>query len=187
MDFPVKSGAKAHSQLTAVAKPKLGARIGSRYDVECLAPDGSVKWRELVPNLVVNSGLDHLLSVITSSGYVTAGGWFVGLMTTANTINATDTATTHSFTISTAFSESPLPSFSFGAISAASVSNSTTPASFSINASTTLAGAYLVSSNNVGEPTEGALLFGGAAFSVERNVANGDTVNVTITVSTEVT
>jgi len=187
MDFPVKPKASAQAQISSKPNLSMGARIGSTYNVECIGADGAVKWREEVHNIVVNAGLDHLLSVMTSSGYVTAGGWFVGLMTTVNGINATDTATTHTFGISTAFTQSPLPTFSFGAISSQSVSNSTTVAAFSINATTTLAGAYLVSSGNVGEPTAGSLLFGGAAFSAERNVVSSDTVNVTITVSTEVT
>ena len=31
------------------------------YDVECYDKDGNLKWREVVPNLVVNAGLDDVL------------------------------------------------------------------------------------------------------------------------------
>ena len=45
----------------------------------------------------------------------------------------------------------------------------------------------MVNGNTKAAATTGAILFGGAAFSVERSVVTGDTINVTVTVSTEVT
>ena len=36
-------------------------KIGSVWNVECVSPEGNVKWSEVVENIVVNEGLDYLL------------------------------------------------------------------------------------------------------------------------------
>ncbi len=66
-----------------------------------------------------------------------------------------------------------------GTVSAGSVSNSGSPASFGINASATVYGAFM---NTANSGTAGTL-FGMAPFSASRSVLSGDTLNVTITCS----
>jgi hypothetical protein len=57
------------------------------------------------------------------------------------------------------------------------------PAVFSINATTTVGGAFLISNNTKGGTT--GVLFSAADFAApgDRAVVNGDTLNVTITLS----
>lgn len=154
------------------------------YNVWCVDKHGVTVWRERKPNIVVNQGLNHALSIITATAHVS--GWFVGIGATDFTLAATDVATTMGITPVTHFTGT-LPAYTAGAISAQSVDNSGSPAQFSITSATTLGGAYMVNSSVNAVPSAGAILFGGASFSAARAVQSGDTVNVTITIGAEVT
>lgn len=187
MDLPIRPVTQAHCEIVMSHGLELGFRPHSRYLVECIKPDGKLRWREDVPNIVVNQGLDHVLAVITTTGFVT--NWFVAPAATAFTIAAADVATTAGVRaqFTAAYSEAVLQTYVAGAIAAQSVDNSASKASFSINAATTLGGVFLLDSNNKTTPAEGAILFGGAAFSADRAVQSGDTLNIQITIGAEVT
>jgi hypothetical protein len=62
-------------------------------------------------------------------------------------------------------------------------SNSASPASYTINATATVGGAFLISNNTKGGTT--GVLFSASDFSApgDRVVASGDTLNVTYTFS----
>lgn len=55
------------------------ARFTSRYTVECVGPDGALKWRETIDNIVVNTGLNALLDN-TFNAAAGSVNWFVGLI-----------------------------------------------------------------------------------------------------------
>jgi len=63
------------------------------------------------------------------------------------------------------------------------ITNSASPASFSINATATIGGAFLISNNTKGGTT--GTLFSAADFQSpgDRSVVSGDTLNVTYTFS----
>ena len=188
MKIGAGSRTTAHCEIIGNSYMKLHSVPRAHYEVECWTSSGGLRWSESCRNIVVNQGLDHLLSVITTTAHVS--GWFVGVMTTGFTgLAATDTATGSAVNnnLSSAFSNATLPAFTAGSISGQSVDNSASKAAFNINAATSLGGAILVNSNVKAGPTEGAILYGGATFSAERAVQNGDTLNVTVTISTEVT
>lgn len=49
------------------------------YTVECVGPDGQVKWQENIENLVVNVGkIDILDKYFSGSAYTAA--WYLGLV-----------------------------------------------------------------------------------------------------------
>ena len=162
------------------------ARLGSIkprniYEIECIGPTGNLKWRESGKNLVVNEGLNHSLAIITVTAHVAA--WHVGLTATAAVFAAGDTLASHTgwteITPYTGDRKTYVP----GAISSQSVDNSSNKASFAVTtAATTVGGAFLCS---VSTGTAG-ILYGGATIAA-RAIANGDTVNVTITCGAEVT
>jgi len=147
------------------------------YRFECYGADGALKWVEEVPNLVVNAGLNDLLDKYFK-GSTYSAAWYVGLKGTG-TIAAGDTLASHGgWTEITAYSGNR-KALSLGSVSSQSVNNSGSPASFAINGTATVAGAFLAT---VDTGTSGTL-YGAADFSGSRSVIDGDTLNVTVTLT----
>lgn len=161
-----------------MSKIGIGAiKPSTRYRVECVGADGVVKWVEEVDNLVVNAGLNDLLDKYFK-GSTYSAAWYVGLKG-AGTIAAADTLASHGgWTEITAYTGNRKP-LTLGSVSSQSVNNSGSPASFAINGSATVAGAFIAS---VDSGTSG-VLYGAADFSSSRAVVNGDTLNVTATLT----
>ena len=165
------------------------AGAGGVFTVECRDAQGNLKWSESMHNLVVNVGLKDMNDkYFTGSGYTAA--WFLGLVTgpgAGNTYAAGDTMASHSgWTEDVGYSQSTRPACSFGAATTADpsvITNSASVAVFSINATTTVAGAFLTSNNTKGGTT--GVLFSVANFQSpgDRAVVSGDTLNVTYTFS----
>lgn len=167
--------------LDRAAGLRFGARFATRYRVECVGADGRLKWVEEFPNLVVNAGLDDLLAkYFKGSGYTAS--FFVGLKA-AGAPAAGDTMASHGgWALSTPYSDATRPALTLGSVSGQSVDNSASKASFSINASATVAGAF-VTDNNTKAGTTGTL-YGAGDFASARAVVDGDTMNVTVTLTT---
>ena len=148
-----------------------------RYQVECLGPDGELKWSEDVENLVTTVGGNDLIDKYFKGSAYTAS-WFMGLKG-AGTIAAGDTAASHAGWTEVNPYTGNRPAITFGTTSARS--NTATAVSFSITVAgpTTCAGAF-VQSVNTG--TTG-ILYSASDFSLSRSVTTGDTLNVTLTVS----
>lgn len=68
-----------------------------------------------------------------------------------------------------------------GSPAAGAMSNSSSKASFSVNATARIFGAFLTSSNTVGGTT--GTLYGGGLFTVSRQLFSGDTLNVQVDLS----
>lgn len=93
-----------------------------------------------------------------------------------------DTMASHaSFVESTAYSNANRVTWTPGAVSAGSVSNSGAVAAFSINATDWIFGAFLTSNNTISGTTGSLYGMGVNSSGVARQVLNGDTLNVTIT------
>jgi hypothetical protein len=124
---------------------------------------------------------------LTSTAQITT--WYIGLYGAgaSNTPAATDTASSHAgWTEAVPYSNATRPAATFVAATNANpsvVTNSASPASFTINATATVGGAFLIS-NNTKSGTTGTL-FSAADFSSpgDRSVASGDTLQVTYTFS----
>lgn len=176
------------SGLVAGAHPTEVAKATGKFLVECFDKDGNLKWRAEESNLVVNVGLQYMAgTALTSTAQITT--WYIGLYGAgaSNTPAATDTASSHAgWTEVTPYSNSTRPAASFTAATNANpsvVTNSGTPASFSINATATVGGAFLISNSTKGGTT--GTLFSAADFQSpgDRSVVSGDTLNVTYTFS----
>ena len=159
-----------------------------KFSVVCHDKDGNIKWEEVIDNLVVNVGLQDMNSkYFTGSSYTAA--WYLGLYGAAASNNpaAGDTMSSHAgWTEVTAYSQSTRPACTFGVPTTANPSvatNSASAATFSINGSTTVGGAFLTSNNTKGGTT--GTLFSAADFQSpgDRSVVNGDTLTVTYTFS----
>ena len=154
----------------------------STYLFEAFDKDGNLKWREEQDNIVVNTGLDDILDTyFKGSGYTAA--WYVGLINTTPTPLAGDTLASKAWAEVTAYSEGTRPALTLGAVASQSVDNSASKASYSINAnSTVIGGAFLAKSSTKGETA--SLLYSAVAFTAaDKSLDNGDTLNVTVTLT----
>jgi hypothetical protein len=163
------------------------AKATGRFLMECYDKDGLLKWSAEESNLVVNGGLQYMAgTALTSTTQITT--WYIGLYGAgaSNTPAAGDTMASHAgWTEVTPYSGAR-PTVTFVAATNANpsvVTNSASPASFSINATQTVGGAFLVSDSTAGGST--GTLFSAADFQSpgDRSVVSGDTLNVTYTFS----
>jgi hypothetical protein len=152
--------------------------------MQCFDKDGNLKWEAKSENLVVNVGLKDMNDkYFTGSAYTAA--WYIGLYGAAASNNpaAGDTAASHAgWTEVTAYSQATRPQAVFAAATTADpsvITNSASPAVYSINGTTTVGGAFLISNSTKGGTT--GTLFSAADFQSpgDRSVASGDTINVT--------
>jgi hypothetical protein len=159
-----------------------GLSSGGVFTVTCYDKDGHEKWVNIAPNLVVNTGLQSMnTQFFTGSAYTAA--WYIGLVngtSSTTTFSGGDTLPTHpGWTENTSYAGNRKAA-SFGAATLAdpsNINNSASAASFTMNASANIAGAFLT---NVATGTSG-LLFSAADFQApgDRSVVNGDVLNIT--------
>ena len=158
------------------------------YKIQCFDAQGNLKWEAESKNLVVNVGLQDMnAKYFTGSAYTAA--WYIGLYGAgaSNTPAASDTMSSHAgWTENTGYSNATRPACTFATPTTANPSvatNSASPASFNINATSTVGGAFLTSNNTVGGTT--GTLFSAADFGApgDRSVASSDILNVTYTLS----
>ena len=162
-----------------------GVIVRPDYGVKVLAPrfrfdftarrNGKVIWRESACNLVVNAGLDSLLSVyFDAATQITT--WYLGLKGTGSAA-AGDTLASHGGWSEIADYTGDRQAITFGSASGGSLSGSAV--TFAIDATVTIAGALIAS---VDSGTSG-LLYSAGDFAAPRSLANGDELDVTPTVT----
>jgi hypothetical protein len=149
-----------------------------RYDAECIGADGKTKWRDGFDNLVTTEGKTDLVDkYFKGSGYTAA--WFLGLKG-AGTAAVGDTMASHAAWLEVSgYTSSTLPAITFGTTAAGS--NTATAVSFAVNATATVAGAFVTTNSTKGAAS--GTLYSAGDFSAPRSVVSGDTLNVTITIS----
>jgi hypothetical protein len=171
------------------------AFAGGVFTVTCRDKDGNLKWEESNPNLVVNVGLQDMnTKYFTGTTYTAA--WYLGLVTgpaSGTTFSAGDTLASHGATGSGGWTEDTNYSgnrkaCTFGTATTADpsvITNALNTASFTMNATTTIAGAFLT---NVASGTSG-ILFSVSDFQApgDRAVINGDVLLVTYTFNLDAT
>ena len=174
----------ANASIVSGNSTQIGLKAGGVYSMQCFDKDGNLKWEAKSDNLVVNVGLKDMNDkYFTGSAYTAT--WFIGLYGAAASNNpaAGDTAASHAgWTEVTDYSQSTRPSAVFAAATTADpsvISNTASPAVYSINDTAVIGGALLISNSTKGGTT--GILFSAADFQSpgDRSVANGDTINVT--------
>ena len=152
-------------------------RIGGIFEIDCFDKSGNRKWSDVAKNLVVNAGLDHILNV-QFHATTQVNPWYVGLKLTGSPASA-DTLATHSgWTEATGYTGNR-KEYVEAAASGKSITNSANKASFAIGSAATIAGAFVASASAGSTGT----LFCAANFTTPRAVENGDTLEVTYTLS----
>ena len=176
------------SGLTCNIKASEDAQATGLFEIKCHDKDGNLKWEAQSKNLVVNAGLAYMAgSALTSVAQITT--WYVGLYGagSSNTPAAADTMSSHAgWTEVVAYSNATRVAATFVTATTADpsvVTNSASPATFNINGTTTVGGAFLTS-GSAKSGTAGTL-FSAADFGSpgDRSVVNSDTLSVTYTFS----
>jgi hypothetical protein len=164
------------------------AKATGVYHVECRDKDGNLKWSADTKNLVVNAGLAYMAgTALTSVAQITT--WYIGLYGAgaSNTPAAGDTMSSHAgWTEVVAYSNATRVAATFVTATTANpsvVTNAASPATFNINGTTTVGGAFLTSGSAKGGTT--GTLFSAADFSSpgDRSVVSGDIISVTYSFS----
>lgn len=187
MNEQSKANDTVGASLSRAIQSNDSAKAGGVYRIECRDSEGNLKWVAEEHNLVVNEGLQDMnAKYFTGSSY--SATWYLGLYGSAATNNpvAGDTAASHSFTEITPYSNATRPTCTFGTPTTADPSvatNSASPATFTINATATVGGAFLISNSTKGGST--GVLFSASDFAApgDRSVASGDSLVVTYTFS----
>lgn len=181
MDQNTKQTIDFSNSLNTSQEPSYGVGFKNTYKFEAFDKEGNLKWEETVNNLVVNTGLDHILNNYYKASNFTAAH-FVGLLSNTPTIAAADTMGTHAgWSEITAFSEAARQALTLGTVSGQSVNNSASKAVFTINGTANIGGAFISTSATFGD---NGVLIGAAAFTTgNRSLISGDTLNVTVTLS----
>lgn len=163
----------------------LKVKMSGRYKVEHFDSAGKLKGTYEFPNGIVDEGMNHILN--TQFHDTTAvSTWYLGLIDNAGftALSNSDTAAqiggTNGWAESTAYSEATRQEWTEGAASGRSITNSST-VDFSINASVTLKGIFVVSSSTKSGTT--GTLWSTAAFASTVTAVNGDSLKITYTVS----
>jgi len=164
------------------------AKATGVYHVKCHDKDGNLKWSAESKNLVVNAGLAYMAgTALTSVAQITT--WYIGLYGAgaSNTPAAGDTMSSHAgWTEVVPYSNSTRVAATFVTATTANpsvVTNAASPATFNINATSTVGGAFLTSGSAKSGTT--GTLFSASDFSSpgDRSVVSGDIISVTYTFS----
>lgn len=160
--------------------------------VATLLRDGEVIWRDEFPNTVVTVGKNQMLDSALAGSSYTVTGPFIGLIssTSFSTISAADTMSSHAGWLEAGNANaptytSPRKTASWSAAAAGSKALSSA-ASFGITSTGTVKGAFMVYGSGAVstiDSTAGVLFSAGLFTGGDRAVINGDTLNVSYSVS----
>lgn len=172
--FGLRAAARGSTALVEGAKSPVMV-----FDVECFGPDGKLKWRERAHNLVTNAGRTDILNKYFKGSTYTAA-WYLFLKGTG-AVAATDTlASSGAWSEVTPYAGSR-PAITWGSPSGTSTVSlaSSAAISIAITGTATVAGAGCCT---VASGTSGTI-YNVSDFAASRNVLNGDTLNVTPTIT----
>lgn len=145
------------------------------YLVECFDKGGNLKWSEQFANLVTTAGKTDIIDkYLKGSGYTAA--WYLGLKGTGSAAVG-DTLASHAGWSEVSDYSGNRKAITWGTTSGGS--NTASAVSFSITGTATVAGAFVTTA----ETGTSGVLYSAGDFSTSRSVANGDTLNVTPTLS----
>lgn len=164
---------------SGILMPESNILAMGQYECQIIR-DGKVidEWTD--KNLVVNEGLNKLLNVMFN-GDTAVGTWYCGIFEGNYTPTSSVTAATiaSASTESTAYTSATRPEYVEVASTAQSITNSASRASFVFNATKTIYGAFLVSTNT--KSGTSGVLFSAARFSSSKAVESGDELLLTYT------
>lgn len=184
------SDANSSALLAALIAEQMNAK--GVFVAECYDKDGNLKWRDEFRNTVMTVGKNEILDkALAGSGYTVVGP-YMGLISSASfsAISAADTMASHSGWLEAGNANAPpyTGTRKTAVWSAASAGAKALSAalSFAITGTGTIKGCFMVfgsAATNVVDATVGILLSAGLFSGGDRAVINGDTVNVSYSLS----
>jgi hypothetical protein len=168
------------------------AEAHGRYEIECIGPDGRLKWREVIENVVCTVGKNLALDTFLAGAAYTVTGPYMGLIssTSWSAVSAGDTMSSHAGWLEAGGANAPTYTGNRKTAawsSAASGSKALSAAlSFAITGTGTVKGAFLVYGSGASatkDNTGGTLWSAGTFTSGDKAVINGDTLNVAYSTS----
>jgi hypothetical protein len=168
------------------------AEAHGRYEIECRGPDGKLKWRETIENVVCTVGKNLMLDASLAGSAYTVVGPYMGLIssTSYTTVAAGDTMASHSGWLEAGGANAPTYSGNrkTAAWSAATAGGKALSAalSFAITSSGTVKGAFLnfgTGAVNTKDDAGGVLWSAGTFSTGDKAVVNGDTLNCNFSTS----
>lgn len=154
------------------------------YAIECRDANGNLKWADSIKNVVTTAGKnDALDKYLAGSAYTAA--WYLGLIGATSYVSTPvvgDTSASHAtWAEDQNYSQGTRPAAAWAAAAAGSKALSSA-AVFSMNASTTIKGCFLISISTKGGAT-GVLYSAGLFSGGDKVMQSGDTLNVSYTAS----
>ncbi len=156
-----------------------------KYKIQCHEYEGGpLLWEEEIDNLVTTAGKNDLLDKYLAGSSYTAA-WYLGLISSTSYTTGPavgDTPASHSgWAEDQNYSQSTRPAASWNAASGGSKALSA-GAVFTMNASATIKGCFLISNSTKGGTT-GTLYSAGLFSGGDQPVVSGNTLTVTYTAS----
>ncbi len=186
------ANAKSAAAVVAQAMLAEGMEIHGYYTMEHYNKAGELLAVDVFPNTVVTVGKNAMLDQSLAGSAYTVTGPYMGLISSVSysAISAADTMASHAGWLEAGGANAPTysgnrPTAAFSAASAGAKALSSALA-FSITGTGTIKGAFLTFGTgavNTKDNTGGTLFSAGLFTGGDRAVSNGDTVNVSYSVS----
>jgi hypothetical protein len=183
---------RAHARECHDASVIRGSGLGEsadaqgHYEIECIGPDGKLKWRDTIENVVCTVGKNLALDTFLAGSAYTVTGPYMSLIssTSYSAVSAGDTMASHAGWLEAGGANAPTYSGNrkTAAWSAAASGSKALSAalSFAITSSGTVKGAFLCYGSaavNTKDNTSGTLWSAGTFSTGDKAVVNGDTLN----------
>jgi len=156
----------------------------NHHIVDCYSKRGFLKWTEMLPNLVTESGAIWLLDAAFGEGE--QKDWFCGL-TQAGAISAQDTMKINEWEEYTGTTHQWRPPLNFIPHSpkrAAQTYTSDKSAQFVIHEAGTITGSFMVDDDTIGG--DNGLLYGITLFNNSHSVVQGDSIYITVILGSKI-
>lgn len=192
MSEQVQIHAAANAQVLMAANQSEGVGIKGLFSALCFDKHGKLKWEDNFNNLVVTVGKNFILDTVLAGSAYTVTGPYMGLISSVSysAIAAADTMSSHAGWLEAGDTNAPTYSgnrplcvFSAAAAGAKALSSAL---SYSITGTGTIKGVFVVLGSGAvatKDSTAGTLLSAGLFSAGDRAVINGDTVNVSYSLS----
>ena len=178
-------------------KTKFGAHLISNPGMKSVIPIGTWwefehyrngklidQWEQ--KNVTTDEGLNAMLDIMFH-GSTQITTWYIGLFEDNYTPLVTNTYASPGFTESTAYDEANRVAYNEAAASSKVTTNSANKATFTINATKTIYGAFLVGggtgANTKSDTAGGGVLFASSQFAASKSVVDNDVLMVSCSIT----
>jgi hypothetical protein len=171
--FSDRAEAVVHSKRSTES----GLALHGHVKAVCRDKDGNVKWIEEGSNIVVDTGIDYIMG----TAVLDTATLYLGLLTATPSPVAGWTMTQAAAAEAAGYSSGTRPAWGQGAVSSKVVTNGTAVTFTMDGTDTSIGGAFLTT--NATKDDTGGTLVAAKAFSENKAVGNGDTLDVTYTIT----